>query len=216
MASAVIPIFPLQLIAFPGEEVALHIFEPRYRELVAYCSDNKVSFGLVPVFGKKIAQVGILMQITQIAHRYDDGRMDIRTRAGAPFKLLKIHAVPDHSTYHTADVEAIALQNTHEQALRLLVEHLYQEFHRLIQTVRIPQIAQHELLSYQIGHTSGLDNEGQLELLVTTSEQKRLLYLKDHLEAVLPTLRGIELTRNKVRQNGHFRILPPEEGSDLT
>ncbi|MCE3008087.1 MAG: LON peptidase substrate-binding domain-containing protein [Bacteroidetes bacterium] len=213
---SVLPIFPLQLIAFPGEEVALHIFEPRYLKLVAYCRENNKPFGLVPVFGKRISPVGVCMSVRQIAHQYDDGRLDIRVLAEDPFRIRKFELEPDNSLYHEAEVSILDKDDRYSVELREEVMELYKEFHHLIQTVRVPSVDVNHILSYQLGHTAGLDNEGQLKLLALPSEQHRLHYLRSHFQSILPTLRGVELTRNKIRQNGHIKTIPPADLSDAS
>jgi len=76
-----IPLFPLSLVAFPGEELNLHIFEKRYRQLVKDCMANELSFGIVTVLDKKLSDIGTEMEILEISHIYGDGKMDIRTKA---------------------------------------------------------------------------------------------------------------------------------------
>ncbi|MEO1628994.1 MAG: LON peptidase substrate-binding domain-containing protein, partial [Bacteroidota bacterium] len=43
------PLFPLKLVVYPGEQLNLHIFEPRYKQLIRECEQNKVTFG-IPAF----------------------------------------------------------------------------------------------------------------------------------------------------------------------
>jgi len=72
-----IPIFPLALVVYPGEKLNLHIFEPRYKLLIAECFHAKKSFGIPVVLNNKLADKGTLMEITEISKVYDDGKMDI-------------------------------------------------------------------------------------------------------------------------------------------
>ena len=61
-----IPIFPLGIVVYPGEHLNLHIFEPRYKQLINECHEQKKSFGIPTVIEKKIQDFGSLVQITEI------------------------------------------------------------------------------------------------------------------------------------------------------
>jgi len=74
-----IPLFPLNIVAFPGEEINLHIFEPRYKQLINDCLDNKTTFG-IPSYVKSKIDLGTETEICSITKKYPDGRMDIKTR----------------------------------------------------------------------------------------------------------------------------------------
>jgi uncharacterized protein len=76
-----IPIFPLALVVFPGEELNLHIFEPRYKQLIADCHQSKKPFGIPAVIQNQVAEMGTLAEIVEIVKTYDNGELDIRTKA---------------------------------------------------------------------------------------------------------------------------------------
>ena len=73
-----IPIFPLALVVYPGEKLNLHIFEPRYRQLISDCVENKKPFGIPAVLKNNLAEMGTLVQVTEISKMYEDGKMDIK------------------------------------------------------------------------------------------------------------------------------------------
>ena len=83
--SKFLPLFPLQLVVFPGEKLKLHIFEPRYKQLVGECRDEKMTFGLPAFFDGRVAEYGTEMRLLTIFKTYDDGRMDIMTEGVAAF-----------------------------------------------------------------------------------------------------------------------------------
>ena len=75
-----IPIFPLALVVFPDEHLNLHIFEPRYKQLITDCFTNKKPFGIPAVINNKMMDLGMLVEIVEISKIYDDGKMDINKR----------------------------------------------------------------------------------------------------------------------------------------
>ena len=75
-----IPIFPLPLVAYPDEKLNLHIFEPRYKQLIKECEAQQKPFGIIPIINQKPSEFGTLMALTEITKVYDDGKMDIKTK----------------------------------------------------------------------------------------------------------------------------------------
>ena len=72
-----IPIFPLGIVVYPGENLNLHIFEPRYKQLIKECSDQKKPFGIPTVIESKVQDFGSLVEIVEITKVHDNGEMDI-------------------------------------------------------------------------------------------------------------------------------------------
>ncbi len=85
-----IPIFPLGIVVYPGEALNLHIFEPRYKQLINDCFVSKKPFGIPSVINGKISEVGTAVTVIEISKLYDDGKMDIKTQGGSVFKILEI------------------------------------------------------------------------------------------------------------------------------
>src|SRR6478672_7654588 len=91
-----IPIFPLSIVIYPGEDVHLHIFEPRYKQLVNDCKISKKAFGIPAVINNRISELGTLVEITEINKVYDNGEMDIKTRGLQIFRILEeVKVVPE-------------------------------------------------------------------------------------------------------------------------
>ncbi|HET8667990.1 MAG TPA: LON peptidase substrate-binding domain-containing protein, partial [Terriglobales bacterium] len=86
-----VPIFPLDLVLFPGQPLPLHIFEPRYKEMIVQCLAQKAPFGIVRAKDDAIAEVGCTAEIIALTKRYDDGRMDIETAGRRRFEVLQIN-----------------------------------------------------------------------------------------------------------------------------
>src|SRR5438046_8911404 len=100
-----IPLFPLNVVLLPGAELPLHIFEPRYRQMVKDCLEEKSEFGMVLSLDKGVARVGCTAEIVQVAKRYPDGRMDILTIGRADLRHVEIFA---ETTSLERQVESLA------------------------------------------------------------------------------------------------------------
>src|SRR4030095_1726519 len=91
-----IPIFPLGIVVYPGEDLNLHIFEPRYKQLIMDCHATSTPFGIPTVIENKVQDYGSLVQITEISKVHDNGEMDIKTRGEKIFRILEvIREVPE-------------------------------------------------------------------------------------------------------------------------
>jgi len=85
-----IPIFPLGLVVYPGENLNLHIFEPRYKQLVKECHTSGKVFGIPTILDEHVQDYGSLMEIIEISKLHDNGEMDIKTRGLKVFRILEI------------------------------------------------------------------------------------------------------------------------------
>lgn len=205
-----LPLFPLNLVLYPGEELPLHIFEERYRDLVQYCLEHDVSFGIVRADGEQIADVGTTARIQEIVTRYDDGRMDIVVRGEERFRLVEIY---DQKSYNTADV---TLLEDNGEGLDLdLKERVITQHMKLLElagrTVRPDLYENVEFLSYVLAQNAALSEEQKQELLELPSENERIQYLIRHFQSLIPRVEQKEDVHRRIRSNGHFKDFPPEE-----
>src|SRR6201985_676410 len=85
-----IPLFPLNVVLLPGGDLPLHIFEPRYRQMVQRCIETKSEFGMLLALPSGVVRVGCTAEVVNVAKRYNDGRMDIATVGRAPFRIVEL------------------------------------------------------------------------------------------------------------------------------
>src|SRR3989337_2030747 len=91
-----IPIFPLGIVVYPGEDLNLHIFEPRYKQLIKECHEQKKPFGIPTVIENKLQEHGTLVEITELSKLNDNGEMDIKTQGVQVFRILEqIKEIPE-------------------------------------------------------------------------------------------------------------------------
>ena len=209
---AKLPLFPLGLVAFPGEKLNLHIFEPRYRQLVKDSYTHDTTFGIPPVMDGKPLAIGTEMKLDKVVKVYQDGKMDIRTIGVRKFYLKDYKSVSEGKMYPEGEVEYIDIiphdANMKEmQSLMDLVGKLY-ELMGLDQ--ELPQLHK-DFSFYQIAHKIGLSLEQEYELLKLDKESERIKFVHDHLHIVMPVMQQMKELQAKVQMNGHFKNLTPPE-----
>lgn len=207
-----IPIFPLGIVVYPGEVLNLHIFEPRYKQLVAESHASKKQFGIPTVIDSKMQDYGSLVEITELSKVHENGEMDIRTKGVKVFRILEIiKEVPD-KLYSGAIVNYPA---THEKgnpdAMKKLMNSI-RELHELLKINKDFKKASEKVRCYDVAHHIGLSLEEEYEILGLLDERQRQEYLKRHLAKVIPMLTGMEQLKEKIKLNGHFKNL---SGFDL-
>ena len=205
----ILPLFPLQLVAFPGEALNLHIFEPRYRQLIKESNETGANFGIPAFIDSKLQVFGTKMKLLSIEKTYTDGKMDIKTRGISVFKIQKfLDKVPD-KLYSGGKVEYLA-DNANGDILlsNKIVVHL-KELYRIMNIRKeIPSVA--DFKTFDMGHHVGFTLEQEYELLQLTGEQERQEYMLAQLEHLIPTVRQMEDLRKRVQMNGHFKdLIPP-------
>ena len=200
-----IPIFPLSIVVYPGEDLNLHIFEPKYKQLIKECFDQKKPFGMPVVINNKVNELGTLVDIVEISKLYDTGEMDIKTRGQKIFRVLEIiDEVPD-KLYSGAIVSYPANTGHGKKLLMSKVIVAIKELHKLLKVKKPFHKDEEQLSSYDVAHHAGLTLDEEYEFLSLTSELQRQEYLKRHLARVLPVVAEMELLKEKIKLNGHFK-----------
>jgi len=207
-----IPIFPLGIVVYPGENLNLHIFEPRYKQLITECQEQKKPFGIPTVIENKMQDIGSLVTITEISKVEENGEMDIKTKGEKVFRILEvIKTVPD-KLYSGAIVN---YPDTYEQGNIELMRKVMagiRDLHKMLKVVKEFKKRDEEIKCYEVAHHVGLSLEEEYELLGLLDERQRQEYLKRHLTKVIPMVAGMEQLKEKIKLNGHFKNLP---GFDL-
>ncbi|MDQ6845884.1 MAG: LON peptidase substrate-binding domain-containing protein [Bacteroidota bacterium] len=202
-----VPIFPLAIVVYPGEDLNLHIFEPKYKQLINECHQQKKPFGIPVVIENKMTELGSLVEITEISRLYDTGEMDIKTKGKSIIRILEIIKEVPGKLYNGAIVSY--LENT-EHGKRELMDKVIvaiKELHRLLKVSKPFLKDEDNLWSYDVAHHAGLTLEGEYELLSLMNELQRQEYLKRHLAKVLPVVAEMESLKEKIKLNGHFKNL---------
>lgn len=202
-----IPIFPLAIVVFPGEELNLHIFEPRYKALITECFAEAKPFGIPTVLDNGVAETGTMVEITEIVQVYEDGRMDIKTRGIRVFQVLElIESIPD-KLFSGAIVSYPNNDMSTKPFLSFKILDSVYVLHRLLNVSKKFNQKVADILSYDMAHHAGLSIQEEYELLCLFREEQRLEYLRRHLEKVIPVITGMEQLKEKIIINGAFKKL---------
>jgi uncharacterized protein len=202
-----IPIFPLQIIAYPGEQVNLHIFEPRYKQLIEECLTKHIPFGMPVVIDKKLQETGAVLEVMALVKQYDNGGMDISCIATQKFRILElITTIPD-KLYSGAIAAHISDSTAPHQSKLTEVLQKLRALHQQLGIQKNYKKPDDQLLSYDIAHHAGLSLQQEYELLCLNQETHRLQYLLKHLNAYISTALDDAAIIERVQLNGHFRHL---------
>jgi hypothetical protein len=201
-----LPLFPLNLVAFPNEALNLHIFEPRYKQLIKDILESKKTFGIPSYINTKM-EYGTEMEIVKVEQAYDDGTLDLMTVGKRIFKIVEfINPLPDklYAGGKVSFLENLDVSNSLMKAEMLQrVKELYLAMN--IADVDLPD----ELTSFDIAHKIGLSQEEEYEMIKLSSEIERQQFIIDHLKLAVPMIQNLEKTKVKIQMNGHFKNLDP-------
>jgi Lon protease-like protein len=202
-----IPIFPLGIAVFPYEKLNLHIFEPRYKQLITDTIQSKKPFGIPVVLNGKISEIGTLVEVVEISKTYENGEMDIKTRGISIFNILEIIREIPEKLYSGA---IVSYPTNNTNAMPSLIEKIKDEItllHNILTVNKTIQAENRELLSYDFAHHIGMTIEDEYNFMQLMREDQRLEWIRRHLKKVIPILTQMEELKSKIRLNGHFRNL---------
>ena len=175
-----IGLFPLGIVLLPTERVPLHIFEPRYKELIGECLDSDDEFGLVLADDEGLRAVGTRAIVTDVLHRFPDGRLNVVVEGGDRFRLVRLTS---GRSFQTAEVEPLEDERVDagvDERMRAL-----ELFGRLaVATGSEPDELDSDspALSFEIAARVDFGAELKQQLLETRSEASRLQTLATLLE----------------------------------
>lgn len=198
-----IPLFPLDTVLFPGASLPLHIFEPRYREMIAECIADEIAFGVVRAQREGLAVVGCTARIVRVLHRCPDGRSDILTEGCDRFE---IELLDDTRSFLQAEVDmlpdtgAAAIRSMREECAALHFEAL--ELLGLTDAAGL-QVDLDAPVAYQMAASMPADLNFRQALLAMRSDEERTEAMIQYYNAVLPKLRrGARAAQHAA--NGHI------------
>ena len=198
-----IGLFPLGLVLLPTEQVPLHIFEPRYRELITECLDEGEPFGLVFADDDGLRRVGTLASVVEVTDRFDDGRLNVVVEGGDRFRLVEL---TDGRTFHTGTIEPLG--DLDDPPNPSEIERALAVFLRLVELtgaeVEAPDVGAGPP-SFAIAARFELAADLKLELLEQTSERLRLARLCEILETAAASVERQRAIAELAQTNGHAK-----------
>lgn len=186
----ILPLFPLGIVAFPGQDLPLHIFEARYRELLGECRDEGITFGMPPYVNGRLMELGTELKLVSILKTYSGGEMDVVVRGLRVFRLEKLlPEIPD-KLYPGGEVIDAPEDFEADPAASKRLSARYRRFHRLVKSGQRLAEDVGESLSYAIAGTAGLSFAQKIELLRIRNEMGRQDFLLEHFDAAISKLVG--------------------------
>jgi Lon protease-like protein len=197
-----IPLFPLEVVLFPGAVLPLHIFEERYKEMISICLAEKLTFGVVCAQREGLAVVGCTAEIVRVLQRYPDDRLDILCQG---IKRFEIENLDNSRNYLQAEVDffsdngELATRPKREECIALHFEVLElmggEKAHRSLDL--------NEPVVFRLASASPTDLSFRIELLALRSDAARTERLIAFYNSMLPKLRlGVRASAMAGR-NGH-------------
>lgn len=204
MRPETLPLFPLEVVLFPGIRLPLHIFEPRYKLMTRRCLEQGREFGVVLAqAGQGMAAIGCSAAILEVVKQYDDGRMDILTVGRSRFRLLEVFRdlpylqgradfLPDQDEA-TGPGSSVPLLKSYQEVFSLL-------YGRQPPSAEYPAESS---LSFRIAAELPFDLDYKQTLLELLSEARRRESLAERLHAWFRQLKKRQRVKVKAGGNGH-------------
>lgn len=199
---SLLPLFPLDLVLFPGAPLPLHIFEPRYQELITECLAQKKTFGMVRSRESALAEVGCTAAILRVSKKYEDGRLDIVTEGRQRFEIEQLNQERsflrgevvffEDEPSQVSQSDADTVIQLHQQLFEVLGQHADVE-------------KSNASLSFQLAHDLPVDLDFKQSLLEMKSEAERIETLIEYYRATIPKVELTLRARGKASGNGHVR-----------
>ena len=204
-------LFPLGIVLLPTEQIPLHIFEPRYRELIGQCLTSGEEFGLVLADEDRgLAEIGTRARVTEVLEQFDDGRLNVVVQGGERFRLLELTEGRDYQTAEVEPVEDLDDPASSDQVARTLA--LFDRLLELTGEIVARPEPDAEQVSFEVAARFELAPELKQGLLSLVSERERIEMLVEVLQAAAATVeRGQEIAARAVR-NGKVEPLADDSG----
>jgi Lon protease-like protein len=195
-----IPIFPLELVLFPGAPLPLHIFEPRYKEMITECLLKEQPFGMVRAKENALAAIGCSASILNVLKKYEDGRLDIAAEGERRFEIMQVN---QERSFLQAEVSYFEDEPSLPSggAVDIVVELHEQLFAVLGQPVDIARDT--EPLSFHLANELPVDLDFKQALLEMKSESERIETLTEYYRATIPKVEKTLQARQRASGNGH-------------
>jgi len=198
---ALLPLFPLELVLLPGTPLPLHIFEPRYKEMIRECISAEAPFGVVRAFEEGIAEVGCTAEIITVTKEYPDGLLDLICEGRKRFEVIEVNR--DRSFLQA---EVLIVPDDPEAAVqeeRVKAVQLHLEILSMAGAVQDLSAADQNQLSFYLAGSLPLDLDFKQKLLAMRSEAQRIQAVGAYLETILPQLKRAARARQTAGGNGH-------------
>jgi Lon protease-like protein len=198
------PLFPLGLVALPGELIPLHIFEERYKTMMSECLAAEREFGIVWLSDDGLRDIGCACEIDRVLERLEDGRMNLLARGTRPFRVLERQG---HLAYPAGVIEFVQdREDAPEAELAATARAAYADLVKRA-TDREPDSEELEQMSaYAMAATVDFGLDAKQGLLDLRSENARLRLVTRLFRAATKRLDFVDRAQARARSNGKVRF----------
>lgn len=198
------PLFPLGIVALPGEVVPLHIFEERYKTMMERCLSEETEFGIVWLSDDGLREVGCACEITEVVERDEEGRLNILTRGTRPFRLLERE---DHLPYPAGEIEFLSdREESVDGSLASLARETYAELVERATDNRPEPLELAKMSAYDMAATVDFGLDAKQGLLDMRSENARLRLIARLFRAAMKRMEFVSHAQARARSNGKVRF----------
>jgi len=199
---SLIALFPLDVVLLPGAPMPLHIFEPRYKEMIGEAMANKEPFGIVRAQQDSVAEIGCTAEVSEVIKKYEDGRLDIVTEGLKRFQITGLDQersfLRGEVTFFDDEEEQTAPKPDAEKLIELHGELL------AIAGAEATGIESDDpQLSFHLAGSVPLDLDFKQNLLGMRSEPQRVTAMVEYYALLVPRLKRTIKVKEKSRGNGH-------------
>lgn len=204
MAGRELGLFPLGMVLVPGEMMPLHIFEPRYKDLIADCLEHEHPFVMLYADEAGARELGCTAEVTQVLERFEDGRINLVVQG---LEVVRVVELTRGRSYLSGTVEAAEDDDSAAGELSESAASLYNQIAEVTGVEPDPAIADDEHpLSYAIAARVELPTEEKQHLLELRSERERLTLVSDLLQRGLDRLAEAAALNKLAQTNGHSSL----------
>ncbi len=206
MSDHLLPLFPLEVVLFPGCALPLHIFEDRYRVLIRECLEGKKEFGINLLLAGKLAPIGCTASVSTVIRTYADGRLDVIAEGRRRYTLTWYDT--ERALYLVGEVEYLAESDIPaEEELGRETVRLYNQLAATVYGETLPPAeyrSDDSRLSFTLARKAGMDLQQRQRLLELSTEQERMQMLRGYFIEVIPKLKKLGEVERVIRSDGYL------------
>jgi Lon protease-like protein len=198
------PLFPLGLVALPGELIPLHIFEERYKTMMSQCLEHESEFGIVWLSDDGLREIGCACEIDRVLERMEDGRMNLLARGTRPFRVLERQG---HLAYPAGIIQFV--EDRGDVPDPELISSARAAYADLVKraTDREPESEELDQMgAYDMAATVDFGLDAKQGLLDLRSENARLRLVTRLFRAATKRLDFVDRAQARARSNGKVRF----------
>lgn len=202
-------LFPLQLVVFPGETLNLHVFEPRYQQLVEDAEKQGLTFAIPTVIDGGLRPVATEVTLKEVARRYPSGESDIRAVGGRVFFLEEFWKIMPGKLYPGSSARELRVDHNENAELNRQIIALTRSIYAVLGIDKEVREVHEGFSTYEVAHFVGMQLAQEYEFLTMRRARSRQEFLLVHLENIRPEVEQNTAIRQRAQLNGHFQELMP-------